>query len=128
MRGEGVRAQGRERRTPFLAGPTLLLASLSSAGLGFYGLTLWPQARLLLATAQAEGAHPYALIAVQALLMAGPWIALASVLIGWTVFFARRPGAGVMWVFLPPVIWVCAVMAYLAITTMFCDGLVTCGV
>ena len=71
--------------------------------------------------------HPALMRAVLALLMAGPFVAGGGLLIGWIVFWTRRPGAGVMWVILPSLIWAGLLLAYMWAISSFCDGQFTCG-
>ncbi len=120
-------AGGRERRITFLAVITLVLASLASVCAGLFGLAIWAPSMMAYSGAVESGADPSIMRVVLALMMAGPFIAAAGLVIGWIVFWRHRPGAGVMWVILPPVIWAGALLAYSEAVKAFCDGQFTCG-
>lgn len=119
---------GRRQRITFLAVITLILASLAALVAGLFGAATWGASMMAYAGAVESGAQPDLMRAVLALLMAGPFVAGAGLLIGWIVFWTRRPGAGVMWVFLPPLIWAGVLVGYMWAISSFCDGQFTCGV
>lgn len=120
-------AGGRERRITFLAVVTLLLASLAAACAALFGLAIWAPSMMAYSGAVESGANRDVMRAVLALMMAGPFVAAGGLVIGWITFFARRPGAGVMWVILPPMIWAGALLAYAEAIRIFCDDQFTCG-
>lgn len=126
---DGMSGAGARRpRIPFLAVVTLLLASLASLMAGLFGAATWAPSMMAYSGAVESGANPDLMRAVLALMMAGPFLAGAGLVIGWIVFWTRRPGAGVMWVILPPLVWAGALIGYLWTISSFCDGEFTCGV
>lgn len=123
-----VDSRGRDRRITVLAVLTLLLASLAALLAGLFGAATWGPSMMAYAGAVESGANPDLMRAVLVLLLAGPFVAGAGLLIGWIVFWRRRPGTGVGWVFLPPLIWVGGLIGYLWVISAFCDGQFSCGV
>ena len=117
----------RERRITFLEVITLVLASLAAACAALFGLAIWAPSMMAYSGAVESGASRDLMRAVLYFMMAGPFVAAVGLVIGWIVFFARRPGAGVMWVILPPVLWAGALLAYSEAIKAFCDGQFTCG-
>lgn len=116
-----------ERRITFLAVVTLILASLGAALTGLFGVGTWPASMMAYSGAVETGADSGLMRAVLYFLMAGPFVAGAGLLIGWIVFWTRRPGAGVALVFLPALIWAGLLLAYMWAISAFCDGHFTCG-
>lgn len=121
-------ASDKTRRITFLAVVTLLLASLASALVGLFGGATWGASMMAYAGAVESGANRELMRVVLYFLLAGPYVAGLSLLIGWIVFWFHRPGAGVLWVFLPPLIWAGLLTGYMWAISAFCEGQFTCGV
>ncbi|MFC4724173.1 hypothetical protein AB6B38_05915 [Glycocaulis abyssi] len=119
---------GRRRRITFLAVLTLLLASVAAAAVALFGAATWGASMMAYAGAVESGADRDLMRVVLYFLLAGPFVAGAGLLIGWIVFWTRRPGAGVAWVFLPSLLWVGLLTGYMWAISTFCAGEFTCGV
>ncbi|WP_439634409.1 hypothetical protein [Glycocaulis sp.] len=119
---------GQRRRITFLAVLTLLLASLAALLTGLFGAATWGVSMMAFSGAVESGANRDLMRVVLYFLLAGPFVAGAGLLIGWIVFWTRRPGAGVAWVFLPSLIWVGLLTGYMWAISAFCAGEFTCGV
>lgn len=119
---------GRRRRITFLAVLTLLLASVAAAAVALFGAATSGASMMAYSGAVESGADRDLMRVVLYFLLAGPFVAGAGLLIGWIVFWTRRPGAGVTWVFLPPLIWVGLLTGYMWAISTFCAGEFTCGV
>lgn len=118
----------RDQRITFLAVLTLLLASLAALLVGLFGTATTAASMMAYAGAVESGANRDLMRVVLYFLLAGPFVAGAGLIIGWIVFWMRRPGVGVAWVFLPPLIWAGTLIGYMWVISAFCDGQFTCGV
>ena len=121
-------ASAPDRRITFLAVLALLLASLAALLTGLFGAATWGASMMAYSGAVETGANRDLMRVVLYFLLAGPYVAGAGLLIGWIVFWMRRPGAGVMWVFLPPLLWAGLLLGYMWAISAFCGGEFTCGV
>ncbi|MGY6662272.1 MAG: hypothetical protein ACXIVO_08120 [Glycocaulis sp.] len=119
---------GQRRRITFLAVLTLLLASVAAAAVALFGAATSAASMMAYSGAVESGASRDLMRVVLYFLLAGPFVAGAGLLIGWIVFWTRRPGAGVAWVFLPPLIWAALLLGYMWAISAFCEGEFTCGV
>ncbi|WP_429910895.1 hypothetical protein [Glycocaulis sp.] len=119
---------GRRRRITFLAVLTLLLASVAAAAVALFGAATSAASMMAYSGAVESGADRDLMRVVLYFLLAGPFVAGAGLLIGWIVFWTRRPGAGVAWVFLPSLLWVGLLTGYMWAISTFCAGEFTCGV
>ncbi|AZU03788.1 hypothetical protein X907_1253 [Glycocaulis alkaliphilus] len=105
-----------------------MLASLAAAAVALFGAATWGVSMMAFSGAVESGADRDLMRVVLYFLLAGPFVAGAGLLIGWIVFWTRRPGAGVAWVFLPPLIWAALLLGYMWAISAFCEGEFTCGV
>lgn len=118
---------GQERRYTLLTVFSMVLASAVAVLVGLAGAAMWVPNAMTLGGARYRAGNEALLDAIFLFLSAGPVVAGVSLLLGWLVFLGRRPGAGVRLTFFGPVIWAVAVLAYLAIVAVACDGEFTCG-
>lgn len=116
-----------ERRYTLLTVFSMVLASAAAVLVGVFAFGLQVPFVMSFAGPGATGGDPRVIEAILYAYTAGPWIAAGALVLGWLVFIAGRPGAGVRLAFFPPVIWAVAVLAYLAIVSTVCGGDPTCG-
>lgn len=124
----GANAGRPERRITFLAVLTLFMASLAALAVALFGAATSGASMMAYAGAVESGANPDLMRAVMYFMLAGPFVAGAGLLIGWIVFWTRRPGTGVAFVFLPSLVWAGLLIGYMWAISAFCAGAFTCGV
>lgn len=126
----GAGAREPKRYTVF-AVMAMLGASLVAVALGLVGAGLWTPSMMTLAGAEASGQAPTIMYyVVMALMMGGPAFAALGFIAGWAAFIMfKAPWTGVRLAFFIPVIWIVALLAWMAfaIAMPFCDGDLTCG-
>lgn len=118
---------GQERRYTFLTVFSMLMASGVAVLVGLFSLATQMATVMTVSGASARGGSEDMAARVLAAYAAGPWVAAGALVLGWLVFMAGRPGAGVRIVFFPPVLWAVAFLAYAALVSTVCAGDLTCG-
>ncbi|MEQ8404276.1 MAG: hypothetical protein RKE49_04200 [Oceanicaulis sp.] len=119
------------KRYTVLAVMAMLGASAVAIALGVGGAGLWIPSMMTLAGAEASGeASTPMFYVVTALMMGGPVFAALGFIAGWVAFtMFKAPWTGVRLAFFLPVIWLVALLAWMAfaIAMPFCEGTLTCG-
>lgn len=119
------------KRYTVLAVMAMLGASLVAIALGIGGAGLWIPSMMTLAGHEAinEPSTPMFYV-VMALMLGGPVFAALGFIAGWVAFtMFKAPWTGVRLAFFIPVIWIVALLAWMAfsIAMPFCEGSLTCG-
>jgi len=118
------------KRYTFLAVLAMLGASLAALAIAVGGAGLYVPTLMTAAGASGAGdAMEIAYYAVMALMLGGPVAGALGFLLGWVTFtLFKAPWSGVRLAFLIPVIWLVALLAWLAFVSVapMCGGSLTC--
>ena len=99
----------------------LLFASAVAIFIGFIGLGMWFANLMTFAPAIGNEDSSLILNLIMIDMFAGPFVAGASLILGWIVFFLR-PVVGIRIIIIPPVLWGLSIFAIFANALYRCNG------
>jgi hypothetical protein len=119
------------KRYTFLAVLAMLGASLAALAIGAGGTGLYVPTMMTAAGVNTTGEPlTWVYYTIMALMLGGPVAGGLGFVAGWAAFTVfKAPWTGVRLAFFIPVIWLVALLAWLAFVSVapLCDGSLTCG-